>query len=48
VLRSIFGPKKDEETGEWKRLHNEKLNNNNNNNNNTAHQILFVRSNQEE
>jgi hypothetical protein len=26
VLRRIFGPKKDEVTGEWKRLHNEELN----------------------
>jgi hypothetical protein len=26
VLRRIFGLKKDEETGEWRRLHNEKLN----------------------
>jgi len=26
VLRRIFGPKKDEVTGEWRRLHNEKLN----------------------
>jgi hypothetical protein len=25
VLRKIFGPKKDEVTGEWRRLHNEKL-----------------------
>jgi len=24
MLRRIFGPKRDEETGEWKRLHNEK------------------------
>jgi len=22
VLRKIFGPKRDEETGEWRRLHN--------------------------
>jgi hypothetical protein len=35
MLRRIFGPKRDEETGEWRRLHNEKLNNC------TAHQILF-------
>jgi hypothetical protein len=27
VLRRIFGPKKDEVTGEWRKLHNEKLNN---------------------
>jgi hypothetical protein len=26
VLRRIFGPKKDEATGEWGRLHNEELN----------------------
>jgi hypothetical protein len=26
VLRSIFGPKRDELTGEWKKLHNEELN----------------------
>jgi len=26
VLRIIFGPKKDEVTGEWKRLYNDKLN----------------------
>ena len=26
VLRRIFGPKRDEVTGEWKRLHNEGLN----------------------
>jgi hypothetical protein len=25
VLRKTFGPKRDEVTGEWKRLHNEKL-----------------------
>jgi hypothetical protein len=25
VLRRIFGPKKDEVTGEWRKLHNEKL-----------------------
>jgi hypothetical protein len=25
VLRSIFGPKTDEITGEWRRLHNEEL-----------------------
>jgi len=27
VLRIIFGPKRDEVTGEWKKLHNEKLSN---------------------
>ena len=26
VLRRIFGPRKDEVTGEWRRLHNEALN----------------------
>jgi len=26
VLRRIFGPRKEEITGEWRRLHNEKLN----------------------
>jgi hypothetical protein len=26
VLRRIFGPKRDKVTGEWRRLHNEKLN----------------------
>jgi hypothetical protein len=26
VLRAIFGPKKDEVTGKWRRLHNEELN----------------------
>jgi len=26
VLRKIFGPKKDEVTGEWRKLHNEELN----------------------
>ena len=26
VLRRIFGPRRDEVTGEWKRLHNEELN----------------------
>jgi hypothetical protein len=26
VLRSIFGSKRDEATGEWRRLHNEELN----------------------
>jgi hypothetical protein len=25
VLRRIFGPKTDEETGEWKKLHSEEL-----------------------
>jgi hypothetical protein len=27
VLRRIFGPKRDEITGEWKKLQNEELNN---------------------
>jgi hypothetical protein len=27
VLRRVFGPKRDEVTGEWKKLHNEELNN---------------------
>ena len=26
VLRSIFGSKRDEVTGEWRKLHNEELN----------------------
>jgi hypothetical protein len=26
VLRRLFGPKRDEVTGEWSKLHNEKLN----------------------
>ena len=26
VLRRLFGPRRDEETGEWRRLHNEELN----------------------
>jgi hypothetical protein len=25
VMRKIFGPKRDEVTGEWRRLHNEEL-----------------------
>jgi hypothetical protein len=25
VLRSMFGPKRDEVTGEWRKLHNEEL-----------------------
>jgi hypothetical protein len=25
MLREIFGPQRDEVTGEWRRLHNEKL-----------------------
>jgi hypothetical protein len=27
VLRRIFGPKRDEVTGEWKKLHSEELHN---------------------
>jgi hypothetical protein len=27
VLRRIFGPKKEEEVGGWRRLHNEELHN---------------------
>jgi hypothetical protein len=27
ILRRIFGPKRDEVTGEWRKLHNEKLHN---------------------
>jgi hypothetical protein len=27
VLRRIFGPMRDEVTGEWRRLHNEELHN---------------------
>jgi hypothetical protein len=27
LLRKIFGPKRDEVTGEWRNLHNEKFNN---------------------
>jgi hypothetical protein len=27
VLRRIFGPKRDELTGEWRKLHNEELHN---------------------
>ena len=26
VLRRIFGPKRDEVTGEWRKLHNKELN----------------------
>jgi hypothetical protein len=26
VLRRVFGPKRDEVTGEWEKLHNEELN----------------------
>jgi hypothetical protein len=26
-LRTIFGPKRDEVTGDWRKLHNEKLHN---------------------
>jgi hypothetical protein len=27
VLRSLFGPKREEVTGGWRKLHNEELNN---------------------
>jgi hypothetical protein len=27
VLRKVFGPKRDEVTGEWRKLYNEDLNN---------------------
>jgi hypothetical protein len=27
VLKKVFGPKRDEVTGEWRKLHNEELNN---------------------
>ena len=26
ILRKVFGPKRDEVTGEWRKLHNEELN----------------------
>jgi hypothetical protein len=26
VLREMFGPKRDEVTGEWRKLHNEQIN----------------------
>jgi hypothetical protein len=42
VLRRILGPKSNDVTGEWRKLHNEELVLC------TAHQILFWRSNQEE
>ena len=35
VLRGIFGPRRDEVTGEWRRLHNEELNGC------TPHSVLF-------
>jgi hypothetical protein len=35
VLRRIFGPKRGEVTGDWRKLHNEELMNC------TAHQILL-------
>jgi hypothetical protein len=37
VMRRIFGPKRDEVTGEWRKLHNEELNNFF-----TLHPILFM------
>jgi hypothetical protein len=39
VLRRIFGPKRDEVTGEWRKLHNEELMLC------ISHQISFERSN---
>jgi hypothetical protein len=33
MLRKIFGPKRYEVTGDWRRIHNEELN--------TPHQMLF-------
>jgi hypothetical protein len=42
VLRGIFGPKRDEVTGEWRKLHGGKLHNL------YHHQILLGRSNQGE
>jgi hypothetical protein len=42
VLRRIFGPKRDEVTGEWRKLHNEELHNL------SPPQILLGRSNQGE
>jgi hypothetical protein len=38
VLRRVFGPKRDEVTGEWMKLHNEELHN-------CTHQISLGRSN---
>jgi len=43
VLRRIFGPKRDEVTGKWRKLHNEELNDMY-----FSHSILFWRSNREE
>jgi hypothetical protein len=43
VLRKTFRPKRDELTGEWRKLHNEELYAVY-----TSHQILFWFSNQEE
>jgi hypothetical protein len=42
VLKRIFGPERDEVTGEWVKLHNESLMIC------TPHQILFGRENREE
>jgi hypothetical protein len=39
VLRGMFGPKRDEVMGEWRKLHNGELHNS------THHQILLGRSN---
>jgi hypothetical protein len=41
VLRRIFGPKRDEVTGEWRKLHKEELNDR------TLHQMLFGDQNKE-
>jgi hypothetical protein len=40
MLRRIFGPKRDEVTGEWRRLHKKELC--------TYHQVSFGRSNEED
>ena len=42
VLRGIFGPRRDEVTGEWGKPHNEELNDFS-----TPHPIIFGRSNRE-
>jgi hypothetical protein len=41
VLRRIFGPRRNEVTGEWRRLHNEELINNNNNNTNNNNNNIY-------
>jgi hypothetical protein len=43
VLRRILGPKKDDETGEWRKLHNEELHDLY-----TYHQILLGKPNKGE